>query len=138
MTVRLEQPKRLRDAETHVLPLVNIVFLLLVFFLIAGTLTPSAPTPVDAPRSTSTRTADGESAVTLTLTMEGEIVIDGRAVDLPDLQAGVAADLAGRTAPVVELKADSRVRADRLLAVLESLREAGADRVDLLTTPRRE
>ena len=89
--MRLRSPRPPRNDEERILPLINIVFLLLIFFMVAGRLAASDPFPIVPPHSSS----------------EGM-------VDTRDLAVFVAAD--GRTLrvsatlePVYELKGYSRI-----------------------------
>lgn len=43
-------PRSARASEENVLPLINIVFLLLIFFMMAGALSVTSPLPLDPPR----------------------------------------------------------------------------------------
>ena len=43
-------PKRPRSTEDNILPLINVVFLLLIFFMLAGVLTQSPPFSLTPPR----------------------------------------------------------------------------------------
>jgi biopolymer transport protein ExbD len=46
-------PRRRLDEDERILPLINVVFLLLVFFMVAGRLTAGDPFPIDPPESAS-------------------------------------------------------------------------------------
>ena len=45
------EPPRPRNEDERILPLINVVFLLLIFFMLAGRLSASDPFQVEPPRS---------------------------------------------------------------------------------------
>lgn len=105
-----------------VVALINVVFLLLVFFLVAGTLAP----PV-APDVTLARTDLPEFAApadALVLHTDGSLSHRGVTVSAADWRAedGIARIVPDRAAP-----------ATRLIEVARALRAAGADRVFVVT-----
>lgn len=127
--MKLGRPRapRSRSLDDALLPLVNVVFLLMVFFLSAGrfggpAVTDSAPqtsraeTGTAAPRVLELR-ADGRMALAGEVFMDAELA--GRS-------------LAWRGAPL-DVQASGDVPAARVLRVLAILRGAGLDQVRLLT-----
>ena len=68
-------PRRQRTSEENVLPLINIVFLLLIFFMIAGALSASAPFELDPPTA---RAADKAPAPTggISIAADGRIALE--------------------------------------------------------------
>jgi len=143
--MKLRHPDRRRGdgGDDHLVPLINIIFLMLIFFMIAARFAPSEPLDVAPPRSSrgapvsmADRTillaADGRVAVgeqivepaALTATLRGWSAADGR---------GTGAGPIGLDAAPVTLKADADVHAGQLRALLARLREAGIERVRLAT-----
>lgn len=127
--IRLERDKPTRKMETTI-SLINIVFLMLIFFLVAGQLAP----PLD-------------SAVTLTDALDAEslpppdalfVHADGR---LTFRGADISADafVADRRvrlttdAPEILLAADRELDARKLVEVVDALKQAGAAWVKVVT-----
>lgn len=120
-------PRRDYDA---VVPLINIVFLLLIFFLLAGTLGPLDPVAVDLPEGQMDDGSAGDAAV-LYIAADGLVWQGEEAMD-----AARAADLM-RDMDRVTIKADAAAPADALLTLMERLRDAGIEEVMLGTEPGR-
>jgi biopolymer transport protein ExbD len=132
--MRLRRPTPARDSEASLIPLINIVFLLLIFFMLAGRLAPSDPAEIAPPQSSSPeRTA--ETRLILVIDRQGEIWLDGTQIDDQTLVARIAERPLGEDASL-HIKADSAVSAARLMALLSRLRDAGAEQIDLLTLAR--
>ncbi|WP_349369053.1 biopolymer transporter ExbD [Salinarimonas sp.] len=130
----LFEPPRPRNDEERVLPLINVVFLLLIFFMLAGRLATSDPFEIAPPRSASEGPAETGDLLVL-VGADGELALDGARVEEAALRAAVAERLAGDAEAQVRLKADGRAEATAVVAVMELLREAGVERLRLLTVP---
>jgi biopolymer transport protein ExbD len=122
-----------RRARIEILPLIDIVFLLLVFFIYAMlSMAVHRGVPVNLPASSS---AEIERKLTLSVTIKqsGEIVLERDRVLLRDLasllhaKARISGDLG------VLLFADSEVSCQLLVKVLDQIRSAGVTRVSLQT-----
>ena len=131
--MRFENP-RPRNDEERVLPLINVVFLLLIFFMVAGRLAPSDPFPIAPPP-----TAHGEAAevrdMLVLVAADGRLALDGEVLAEAALEAAVTGRLADEAATEVRLKADGGAEAVRVVEVMELLRDAGVERLRLLTVP---
>ena len=122
-----------------VLPLINVVFLLLIFFMVAGHLAPPQNSDVKAPASDSASLRD-DSQPALTLKRDGGLFYRGKAVADNDLPALITrlratpADAATATPEPVRLLADAGTPLKVLRAGLDELRDAGVNRVRLVTS----
>ena len=130
MKVNLGAQKR---ARIEILPLIDIVFLLLVFFIYAMlSMAVHRGVPVNLPASSS---SEIEKKLTLSVTIKdsGDIVLDTDRVSLQDLaprlrtKARISEDLG------VLLFADRKVPCQLLVKVLDQIRIAGVTRVSLQT-----
>lgn len=114
------------------LPLINIVFLLLIFFLMAGSLQSPADTSISAPGQT-VRFGDTEFLPNewLYLSKDGALAFQGEAV---------AIEAIGKTLKEGRgvLFADRAVTGETLKAVLRAYQSAAAGQVLLVTERERE
>jgi len=129
----LRRPRREgASSDDRILPLVNIVFLLLIFFMVAGQLTRADPFEIAPPRSASEGAAPAGPAVVL-VGADGRLALDGevmaRAALLEALRGRLGAD--GR----LRLKVDGRADAAGIVDLVAALEGAGARDIRLLTTP---
>ena len=124
---------RPKGSEERTLPLVNVVFLLLIFFMLSGQLAAVDPFQTVPPQSASEGQTPPRQFV-VHLGADGRLAVDGEIMN--EIALGrVLAQHGG--SPAVRLKADGRVDAVRTVAVMEVLRSAGIEKVDLLTVPER-
>ena len=122
------------DTDDGILPLINIVFLLLIFFMLAGQLSSGDPFEIAPPDSLS----EGEPNETPSLILvaaDGRMALDGEELPIDRLLERLATAGEGGEAPEVRVKADGRVEASVVVDLLSRLDQAGAGRVMLLTLP---
>ena len=121
-----------KNDDQRVLPLINMVFLLLIFFMLAGTLT-AEQTKIEPPRSTSQNSTSSQ-AVTLSMDAQGHLFLNGEVVSQDNLQFALARhpDVGSMASPLV-LRASAVVEATKVVAVMSRLRDAGIDQLQLLT-----
>jgi len=122
----LRRPPRPARPEPTI-ALINIVFLMLIFFLIAGQLAP----PLDpALRLVSTRDLDGAAPPdALVLPAGGRLRFRGAATDPASHLAGLAPEAAAR----VRIVPDRAAPAARLVETAAALRRAGAGTMVIVT-----
>lgn len=125
---------RPKNDKERILPLINVVFLLLIFFMLAGKLSASDPFEVAPPRSISEGSPAAQELLVL-VGADGRLALDGEVMDQLLFQASLAERLAAQAEVRLRLKADGRAEATRVVAVMELLREAGVKRLKLVTLP---
>lgn len=130
----MEFPRRRRgDGHEPVIPLINIIFLLLIFFLVTGTLRSAELLQIDPPRSGGGANADADQP-TLLVAADGRLALGGQLVTLSSLHPLLATSGVGGAPPDhVVVRADGKVRAERLLEVMEALRASGVQEISLIT-----
>ncbi len=127
-------PKRAQSDDERVLPLINVVFLLLIFFMLAGQLASADPFRIEPPQSRS-EGSDAAAELTVLVGADGRLALDGQELTAQALQAAVAERLAAEPATSLRLKADGAAEATQVVAVMERLRAAGVERLRLLAVP---
>ena len=126
---------RPRNDEERILPLINVVFLLLIFFMLAGRLAASDPFQISPPTSDSEGPAARHEFIVL-VGVDGELALDNEVMQAEALKNAVAERMAANQDAKVRLKADSEAAANDVVGVMELLREAGVGRLKLLTVPQ--
>ncbi|MGI5867970.1 MAG: ExbD/TolR family protein [Kiritimatiellia bacterium] len=132
--MHLDPGTRDTGARLEMTPLMDVIFLLLVFFIYAmATMTVHRGIDVALPQ-TADAPLPGAHAV-ITLAADGGAWLEGEPTDDDALVARVLADCAGR--PIL-ISADERVPIGRGLVLLSALREAGIAEVAFQTRPAPE
>jgi biopolymer transport protein ExbD len=120
------------NGDESILPLTNVVFLLLIFFMLAGRLASPEAFDIKPPVSTSEAQARRDG-LEIQIAASGDIALDGTAVDLDTLEDRAREALEQNPDLPLRLKADGGGDATRVVAVMEVLREAGGQRLRLIT-----
>lgn len=125
------------NEDERILPLTNVIFLLIIFFMLAGQLSNPDAMAIQPPRSVSESAAQ-HNGLLVEVTSEGRIALNGKAVTPEALKARVQDYLVKNSQQKsvgIRLKADALVDAARVVAVMSLLRKAGVQRLRLLTLP---
>ena len=111
-------------AEINLTPMIDIVFILLIFFLVTTSFVRESGIQVDRPAAASSESVEG-SAIMIAIRPDGEIWLDRRAVDLRRLQPTIArVHSRSPDAPVV-IQADRGADVGLLVQVMDQIRLAG-------------
>ena len=125
-------------AELNITPLLDLVFVLLIIFMITTPLM-EQQLPVDLPKATTslpTTMPDPKSILTLTLSQDGSVLLGSEKVTLDQLTPLLTQRKARDPELVVSLRADSSLPYEKIFHALEAVRSAGA-RLDLANLPDR-
>ena len=119
--------------NVNITPLIDVVFILLVFFMLAGAIERPDPVSVSPPRSESELSSTEEDVVIL-VGEDGTVVFQDTVMgDDSELVRTATVWFAARPDSSIQLKADAGADAARVIEVMELLREAGAQYLVLLT-----
>ena len=135
MKISLE---RSRKARIEMLPLIDIVFLLLVFFIYAMlSMAVHRGLPVELPTS-QTAKIDKRLVLSVTLKSDDSVYLDEEFVKLEDLAEVLKARVENQKEPGVLLFADRSIQYQALFQVLDKIRLAGINRISLQAEFERE
>lgn len=132
--MKLQRPKADKEL-VNITPLIDVVFILLVFFMLAGTIEPKDPFTVAPATSASDIRGDIQDFVIL-IDSNGRIALDEQEVTREDLAMVVRNALLTNPGALIQIKPDAEVDAIIVIEVLEEIRNAGAEYVVLLTVGR--
>jgi biopolymer transport protein ExbD len=119
------------EQKENMLPLINVVFLLLIFFMLLANISTYVPFPVAPPAAENV--TDGRPDIMIAVAADGRVALDGSEMETAALDARLRPRLVKANRPAVWLYADRNVDSDRVLDVMEHLRKAGATELRLVT-----
>lgn len=121
-------PPQRRPRGENIVPMINVVFLLLIFFLMTAQIAPPEPFAVDPPEATA-EASDGGTLI-LHLSAEGELGFEDQRAEAA---VAAAADAAVAADAPLFLRADRAAEAVAVARLLGGLAAAGARDVRLIT-----
>ncbi len=116
-------------AEINTSPLIDIVFLLLIFFMVTSVFVEETGIEVQKPSAISAQDLE-KNSILLAITAEGDIYFDNQPVALNNLRGLVARLLRENPRPII-LLADEEGRSGTLVRVIDECKLAGAEQVSL-------
>ena len=120
-------------SHLDIAPLIDIVFLLLVFFMLTSTFLVPEAIELELPESASASTVE-VTPITVLLDGQGRLALDGEPVELENLRPALAALLKRHPDSPIPLKSDARTELQPLLQVMDEIRAAGGTSIALATT----
>jgi biopolymer transport protein ExbD len=132
--MRVPRPA-LSKARIEIIPMIDVIFFLLVFFMISTlSMTVNRGLPVNLPTAATSQKELGEN-IALTLTQDGELFLNRELIVLQDLGRRVKAALATNAQLMVIINADGQVRHSSVVEILDELRVAGVSRLAIAVKP---
>ncbi len=121
------------NEEPNLTPLIDIVFILLIFFLVTTTFAKELGISVDRPQAQSA-TAQAAEVVRVAVSRQGAITVDGQPTSAFRVEAEVRTKMGSQGRSVL-LVADKAVDAETLVEHLDACRQGGAKDVALAVDP---
>ncbi|HEY7473038.1 MAG TPA: biopolymer transporter ExbD [Gemmatimonadota bacterium] len=121
----------------NITPLIDVVFLLLLFYVVTSTFLERSGLDLTLPAA-STSEAARRDEVTLELDAGGGTWLDGRTVEPAMLEGAIREALAAGATKRVVLEADEQVVHGRVVEAMDAARRAGATGLVVATRPRDE
>jgi biopolymer transport protein ExbD len=122
------------EAAFDLTPMIDVVMLLIVFFMLTAQFAASMRTPLDLPRQSGENTAESDHALVIELTREGQYRIETRPVEIERIVQLVAADLRRSESLDVVIRADRQAKAIHLNRLARELTRAGVRTWSIATT----
>ena len=129
--MEIKRRKRARNSMS-ITPLVDVVFLLLLFFALTLHFSPEEAIFVELPTSSSAK-QQSETEIILTVTPEGVICLNGKDVPSQFLETELASLRKIDEKQAVQVRADQEVEVGKLVAIIDAIRNAGFQYFDLMT-----
>jgi len=123
--------KRSAGLVLEVTPLVDVVFLLLIFFLLTATFVRNPNIPIRLPQASVNQIQPQKRELMVGITTEGDLRYEGKAVNFAQLRR--AMQKIHTTAPetMVLIQADRQSRHGRVVEVMDLAKRVGFERIGI-------
>ena len=123
------------EEEINITPMLDVVFILLIFFIVTANFIIEPGLEVNRPDSETAEPTEN-AAILIAVGNAGEIYMDGRRIDKRQVKANVVRLLAENPQGSVVIQADEKATADTIMAVMDGAREAGVYNISLASEPQ--
>lgn len=139
MIVRLAQASPRPRDDSGVIPLINVVFLLLVFFMIAGQIQPTDPVALEPPQSSSAQQRVQPPVATLFYSQQGELFLEQEALGFAELSLRLQTLYQDSEDPEqlwLQIKSDGAADVGQLRLLFSAIQQSGITQVHLTVEPK--
>jgi biopolymer transport protein ExbD len=119
------------EVAIDISPLIDCIFILLLFFIVTTTFVEETGVEVDKPQAASAVQLE-KNSILLALTDKGQVVYGGREIGVAGVRPAVARMLQKEKIPVI-VQADQTVPSGLLVRVIDEAKLGGAEKVSLAT-----
>lgn len=129
--------RRIKDApRVDLTPMVDVVFLLLIFFMISTTFVETQGLTIKLPKASASKVPQQDKEVQVYLSKDGEIFLQEEQLSLEQLQVRLAGygDAAGRT--MFLLMADREAQHGGVVQLMDLAKRSGFEKLAIATEKR--
>jgi len=118
------------DSDINITPMLDIVFIMLIFFVVTSSFVKEAGVEVNRPDAVTAEVKE-RGNILVAITDDGQIWIDKRQVDIRALGANIERLHAENPQGAVVIQADENSRNGLLVQVMDAARQAGVFNVSI-------
>ncbi|SDB36982.1 outer membrane transport energization protein ExbD (TC 2.C.1.1.1) [Pseudidiomarina indica] len=120
------------DTQIDMTPMLDVVFILLIFFIVTASFVKEAGIDVNRPEA-ATAVQKDRANILVAISETGEVWINKRQVDVRAVQANIERLYAENPQGSVVIQADKKATTDVLIKVMDAARAAGVFDVSIAT-----
>ena len=125
--VRVEE-----DATIDMTPMLDIVFIMLIFFIVTTVFVKEAGVNVNKPNGTLAVTPKNAN-IFIAVTEDGKVWMDKRQIDVDRIRANLERLMAEQPSDVIIIQADKEAEHGLVVEVMDQIKLAGIDRISIAT-----
>lgn len=118
--------------EINISPLIDMVFILLIFFIVTTVFVEETGVQVDKPQAAAQVDLE-KNSILLAITENSEVVYGGRNIGITGVRSTVRRLIQQEPMPII-IQTDKTVPSEILVRVIDEAKLAGAEKVSIATT----
>ncbi|MBN1652153.1 MAG: biopolymer transporter ExbD [Deltaproteobacteria bacterium] len=130
MLARSRERRTEDDSEINITPMMDVVFILLIFFIVTTSFVKESGIEVNRPEAATAEIKE-QGNIMVAITADGQIWIDKRQVDVRAVRANIERLHAENPQGSVVIQADENSKNGLLVRVMDASREAGVYNVSI-------
>jgi biopolymer transport protein ExbD len=131
--VRFIEENRTEGVQIDITPIVDTVFNLMIFFALSMNFMLNPGIKVDLPESSVEEIVQKEKEVTVSITKEGEVMVDSTPVDFEQLFDELKKISEKNPQAIIVIQADRNVTHGRVVQIMDIARSSGIKRIAIST-----
>ena len=132
MKFRARKQKR-GQSEVNLTPLVDIVFILLIFFLITSTFVQNPGIEVELPKASAASTDVQSDNIIMAITKDGLVIHEGKIMSAEELRERLTQHRKNKPEQLVVIQADSTAHHGKVVEVMDIAQGVGFHRLAIAT-----
>lgn len=135
------RPRRREEPEITLTPLIDVVFLMLIFFMVSATFLNEADMELTLPEASREPEQRPGAPVELVINSEGDYYVDGTALanqQTDTVERALEQAMASAPGTPLVIRADGRTPHQSVVTALDAAGRAGIERVSIATVPEEE
>lgn len=129
--MQFERRKRV-PIHTNMAPLVDVVFILLLFFMVTSHISLEPSIHVKLPQSKTSQHREPNEIV-LSISREGQVFIGEKKIEIEEIRSAIQKELQGANEKSIKIRADKGVSVGTLIRVVDEVRLSGAHGFSIVT-----
>lgn len=129
--MRRQRKHEEEQAEINITPMLDIVFIMLIFFIVTTSFVKEIAIDVSRPSNQPQEEKKQSEVIAIRISDNGDIIIGERVIDIRAVRASIEGQLATKPDASVVVVANRAADAGLLVRVIDQARVAGAERVSL-------
>ncbi|MBI2798904.1 MAG: biopolymer transporter ExbD [Gammaproteobacteria bacterium] len=133
------RPRRRDDVEINVTSLIDVILLLLIFFMVSSRFVEESKIDLTLPSASKQAVTQNPDAIDITINKRGELFIDGKALvntKISTIQQALSQLKQARHDPMVVITADKEAQFQLAVDAMDAARLAGLYRITFPTAIR--
>ena len=114
----------------NITPLIDIVFLLLIFFMLATSFIQKSTIEVNLSSGTS-QSIEKKNVITIILKKDGNISLNTKLIDLLNIKKEITKKLEKNSNYIFLIKCHKKVEVQKIIRLIEEIRLAGTNKIQL-------
>ena len=131
------RPRTSDGVEINLAPLIDVVFILLIFFMVTTTFNRESELKINLPEATAESSPEEDILLELIIDASGSYYINGKAVvnsQAPTLVGALKKALENQEHVSMTIRADARVAHQSVVTAMDSAAKLGINRISIATT----
>ena len=129
--MRRKFKKNREESEINITPMLDIVFIMLIFFIVTTSFVKEISIDVNRPTKSPIKEQKKSEVISVRISAEGQIFVQDRLITLDAVRANIESNLALKPQATVVVVSDREADAGFLVKVIDQSRLAGARNVSL-------